>query len=153
MPTFPARLAMPRRTRCTRVPRIALAVFVMLASLESQLLPQADGKEREIGLAWKSMLGAGADSMKSLSPSILKWRLSVPFHSSFQETSTTVMRSLLSIGTFLNSFDKARRIALTRIELGNTVGGHWHLLRAQALYSRLRNRQNAVSPHHPRTCE
>ena len=44
-----------------------------------------------------NMLGAGADSMKSLSPSILKWRLcSVPFHSSFQEASTTVISRLPS---------------------------------------------------------
>src|SRR5579864_4666887 len=40
----------------------------------------------------------------------------------------------------------AQRIALTRRELRNTVGAHWRVLRAQALYSRLSPRQNAVSP-------
>ena len=49
---------------------------------------------RKSVLPGNTMLGPGADSMKSLSPSILKWRLcSVPFHASFQERSTTVMKS------------------------------------------------------------
>jgi hypothetical protein len=39
----------------------------------------------------------------------------------------------------------AQRIALTRKELGNTVGAHWSVLRAQAQYSRLPTTQNAVS--------
>jgi hypothetical protein len=52
---------------------------------------------RKSVLPGNSMLGAGADSMNSLSPSILKWRLcSVPFQSSFQETSKAVMKSLPS---------------------------------------------------------
>src|SRR6516165_9158899 len=49
---------------------------------------------RKSVLPGEMILGAGADSMKSLSPSIRKWRrCSVPFHSSFQETSTMVMKS------------------------------------------------------------
>src|ERR1700731_2587270 len=38
----------------------------------------------------------------------------------------------------------ARRIALTRIELGNTVSAHWSVVRAQALLSKLPTTQNAV---------
>ncbi len=48
MPPFSPRLGMPRRTRCLRAPCIALAVFVMLASFEFQLLAQAQGKERPV---------------------------------------------------------------------------------------------------------
>src|ERR1700687_6017239 len=45
-------------------------------------------------LPGNSMLGAGADSMKSLSPSILKRRLcSVSFQFSFHEASTVVINS------------------------------------------------------------
>jgi hypothetical protein len=43
---------------------------------------------RKSVLLGNTRLGAGSDSMKSLSPSIRKWRLcSVPFQASFQETS------------------------------------------------------------------
>jgi pimeloyl-ACP methyl ester carboxylesterase len=43
--SFPPRVA-ATSTHCMRIPRIALAVFVMLVVFEFQLLPQADGKER-----------------------------------------------------------------------------------------------------------
>src|SRR5262245_18449609 len=46
-------------------------------------------------------LGAGGVSSISFSPSNLKWSLcSVPFHASFHETSTAVMKSLPSIRYF-----------------------------------------------------
>ena len=49
-------------------------------------------------LPGRIMLGPGAVSMISLSPSNLKWRrCSVPFHDSFQETSTEMIKSLPSI--------------------------------------------------------
>ena len=40
-------------------------------------------------------------------------------------------------------------IALTITGLRNTLSPHWPVPRAQAPYSRLPTRQNAVSPHHP----
>ena len=67
---------------------------------------------RKSVLPGNNMLGAGADSMNSLSPSNRKWRLcSVPFHSSFQEASTTVMRSWRSRRFKLLILNPQHRIA------------------------------------------
>jgi hypothetical protein len=42
---------------------------------------------------------------------------------------------------------------LTTIGLKDNVAAHWSVPRAQAVYFRLPTKQNAVSPHHPPTCE
>jgi len=71
---------------------IPLLLFLLLCipvdfSRSDTILPK-------LVLPGNNALGPGSVSMKSLSPSILKWRLcSVPFQVSFQETSTVVMKS------------------------------------------------------------
>jgi hypothetical protein len=58
-------------------------------------------------------------------------------------TDGTVFGTLLSM---------AQRIALTRIELGNTVGHTGGWCGRKPIFQVI-PRRNSVSPHHPRTCE
>jgi hypothetical protein len=83
-----------------------------------------------------------------LVPMLGQGRPSCFFAKIFADRKTSIARANLAAR---RNQDKPGEIRLTLCGRGHIVSAHWSVPRAQAVYFRLPTRQNAVSPHHPRS--